>query len=158
MFNIIVAIAENNCIGKGNDLPWNIPEDLKHFKEITAGKTVLMGSKTFESIMGRIGKPLPNRKNVVVGRDPNYKVPEGVLFFNDLDIALDNLKDEDLFIIGGASIYKQTLDRVDKLFITHVHQTVDGDAFFPQIDPTVWKKIKDEPHEGFSFAEYERVK
>ncbi len=151
---LIVAIASNNCIGKDNKLPWNIPEDLSHFKKLTMGKTVVMGQATFESILGYLGKPLPKRKTVVLTFDKNYKVPEGVRLMHSLDEAWEKLKDEDVFICGGASIYKQTVNRVDKLYITHVHQEVDGDAFFPEIEPDIWKEDWREDHEDFSFVNY----
>jgi len=156
MISIIVAIAKNNVIGKSNELPWYIPEDLKHFKKITEGKTVLMGRKTFESIVARLGKPLPNRQNVVVTKDPEFSPPPDVHVFGDLDRALGAFKDKDLFIIGGASIYKQTIDKSDKLYITEVDQTIDGDAFFPEIDLNKWKEASRDPHEGFSFVTYKR--
>src|SRR3990167_6978043 len=105
MISIIAAVAKNGVIGTKNDLPWHIPEDLKRFKELTTGKTVLMGSKTYESIVKRLRHPLPNRKNIVVSADPNYKVGEGVTLYNPLDEALEKYKNEDLFIIGGGSIY-----------------------------------------------------
>src|SRR3954465_9619912 len=96
-----VAVAENLVIGGDNDLPWYLPEDLKHFKKITLGKTVLMGRKTFDSIIKRLNKPLPERKNVVITRQKDYKAPQGVLVFNSLDDALKELSSEDIYIIGG---------------------------------------------------------
>ncbi|MEM5806090.1 MAG: dihydrofolate reductase [Candidatus Aenigmatarchaeota archaeon] len=158
MLAIIAAVAENNVIGKANELPWYIPEDLKRFKQLTTGKTVLMGRKTFESIIKKTGKPLPNRKNVVITSQTDYHVPEGVVVYNDLNKALQDLKNEDVFIIGGGEIYRQTIDLVDKLYITHVNKKVDGDVFFPKIASAKWKKINEEIHEGFSFVEYERIK
>lgn len=155
--SLIAAIADNNCIGIKNKLPWNIPEDLQRFKNLTRSKTVLMGQNTFESILGYLGKPLPNRKTVVVSNDPNYQIPEGVRLYHSLDTALEELKDEDLFICGGASIYQQTIDRVDTLYITHVRQIVNGDAFFPKIDPKKWKETKREDHNGFSFVCYKKI-
>ena len=157
MISIIAAVAKNNVIGKRNALPWYLPEDLKRFKKLTAGHTVLMGRKTFESIMTKLGKPLPNRKNVVITRDKNYQVPAGVVLFNDVVSALESLKAEDVFIIGGGEIYNQTIDKADTLYVTHVHADHEGDVFFPPIDPVVWKKIEAEPHDGFSFAKYQRI-
>lgn len=151
-----VAVAENGVIGKNNDLPWHLPEDLKHFKEVTLGKTVVMGRKTFESIFARLKKPLPGRKNVVISRQQNYNAPEGVLVFNSLDSAIDALPSEDLYIIGGAEIYKQALPLAQKLYMTHVSGSYEGDAFFPEVDFTQWEKIEDEPHEGYVFAVYKR--
>lgn len=156
MISIIAAVAENNVIGVKNDLPWNIPEDLKRFKQLTLGKTVLMGRNTYLSIVSRLGKPLPGRINVVVSSQP-MEVPAGVLVYNDLNKALDDLKNEDVFIIGGAMVFQQTLDRVEKLYITHIHKTYEGDTFFPVIDEKIWKKVEEEPHEGFSFVTYQKI-
>lgn len=153
-FSLIAAIAKNNCIGIKNKLPWNVPEDLERFKKLTLGNTCLMGQATFESILGYLKKPLPGRKTVVISINPDYNVPEGVRLFNSLDEAFEKLKDENVFICGGASIYRQTIDRVDKLLITEVDQVVDGDVFFPEINKTIWKENSREPHNGFSFVEY----
>lgn len=153
--SLIAAIAENNCIGNNNALPWHIPEDLKRFKEITSGKTVLMGRKTWESIPEKF-RPLPNRKNIVISTQQNFSVPEGVYLYHSLSEAL-HAHSEDLFIIGGAHMYAQTIDLADTLYITHVHQTVPGDTFFPHIDPSIWKKIDTEHHDTFSFVTYKRT-
>lgn len=153
MLSLIVAISSNNCIGKDNALLWNIPEDMKHFKDITNEHVVLMGKNTWESIPSKF-RPLPNRKNIVVTRDKNYVVPESVEVYSSIEEALKKYKNENLFIIGGASIYKQTIEQADKLFITEVHKRVDGDAFFPEIDKSVWEEIKREDNDEFSFVEY----
>jgi dihydrofolate reductase len=155
-FSLIAAIAENNCIGKGNKLPWNIPEDLEHFRALTKGKTCLMGQATFESILGYLGKPLPGRKTAVLTLDKQFTAPEGVRIFYSLDDAWRALKDEDVFICGGASIYRQTIDRADTLHITHIRRTVDGDAFFPDINPDIWQKADEEEHGEFSFTTYKK--
>jgi len=156
-FSLIAAIAKNNCIGIKNKIPWNIPEDFQYFKKTTMGKTCVMGQATFESIIGYIGKPLPGRKNVVVTLDKNYQAPEEVRVFNSLDEVFEKLKDEDVFICGGASIYRQTIDKVDTLYITHVNQEFDGDVFFPEIDRNIWKETWREDHDGFSFVIYEKI-
>ena len=156
MLTLIAAIAENTCIGKNNTLPWYIPEDLKHFKELTTGKTVLMGRKTFESVLARINKPLPNRLNVVVTKQTNFTAPEGVEIFSSIEEALKNHANDDVYVAGGAEVYAETISRADHLNITHIHQIIDGDAFFPLIDPTVWKETTREDHEGFSFVRYIR--
>ena len=155
-FSLISAIADNNCIGKNNKIPWNIPEDFKYFKTTTLGKTCLMGQATFESILGYLGKPLPGRKTVVLSKDSNFKAPDDVRVYNDLEKAFEELKNEDVFICGGASIYKQTINRVDSLYITHVHQTVDGDVFFPEIDKNIWQETWRKDHDGFSFVIYKK--
>jgi dihydrofolate reductase len=157
MITVIAAIAENNCIGKNNNLPWNIPEDLKHFRTLTSGKKVLMGRKTFESIMGMLGKPLPNRLNIVITAQADFSAPEAVEVFHSVEDALAAHANEDLWIIGGAQIYSETIDRADRLEITHIHKTVEDDAFFPTIDPLLWKESGREDHDGFSFVTYERT-
>jgi dihydrofolate reductase len=155
-FSLIAAVAKNNCIGINNKIPWNIPEDFKYFKTTTLGKTCLMGQATYESILGYLGKPLPGRKTVVVTFDKNYQVPFGVRIFYSLDDAFEKLTSEDVFVCGGASIYKQTIDRVDNLYITRVDTEPDGDVFFPAIKPEVWKETWREDHPGFSFLKYSK--
>nr|AIA12575.1 Dihydrofolate reductase [uncultured bacterium] len=153
-----VAIAKNGIIGGDNDLPWYIPEDLKHFKKITLGKTVLMGRKTYESIVARLHKPLPGRKSVVITRDVNFAqrndVPPEVLVFHDLNSALDALNNEDIYVIGGAQIFTAAMPRAEKMFITHIHEAYDGDVYFPEVDYNQWNKIEEEPHEDFTYAVY----
>jgi dihydrofolate reductase len=155
-FSLIAAVAKNNCIGKNNKIPWNVPEDFQYFKKTTLGKTCLMGQKTFESILGYLGKPLPGRQTVVITLDTTFQPPEGVRVFYSLDQAWEALKNEDVFVCGGASIYKQTLDRVDQLYITWIDQEPDGDVFFPPINPTLWKETWREDLNGFSFVTYEK--
>lgn len=154
MFSLIAAVAKNNCIGAKNKIPWNIPEDFKYFKNKTLGKTCLMGQATFESILGYLGKPLPSRKTAVLTIDKNFKAPEGVRIFYSLDEAFEKLKNEDVFVCGGASVYRQTINRVDHLYITLVNQEPDGDVFFPEIDPKIWQEDWRENHNGFSFIIY----
>ena len=153
--SLIAAVAENNVIGVKGGLPWNIPEDMKRFKDLTMGKTVLMGQNTWESLPERY-RPLPGRKNVVVSLLPDYPVPEGVEMFNSLDDAFAAHPDEEVMVMGGAMIYKQTLPMADKLYITHVHRSVDGDVTFPAIDLTIWKEMSREDRDGFSFVTYAR--
>jgi dihydrofolate reductase len=156
----VVAVAKNRVIGSHNSLPFYIPEDLKHFKRVTEGHTILMGKNTFDSIMNRIGKPLPNRTNVVITRQMDYKAPEGVIVFHDLDTALSELEKttEELMVGGGSQIYKQLLDmgRVDKMIITHVDYEVDGDVLFPEVDYSKWNIISEEPREDFRWVVYEK--
>jgi dihydrofolate reductase len=157
MISIVAAVAKNGVIGKKGALPWHIPEDLKHFKEITTGKTVLMGRNTYDSIIAKIGKPLPNRTNVVVSRRTDLNHGQGVLLFRTLDSALESLKDtKELIIMGGGEIYKQTIDKADKLYITEVHKEVEGDVKFPEIDKSKWTETSREDHDSFSFVEYKR--
>lgn len=133
MLSIIVAIAENNIIGGDNKLLWHIPEDLKRFKAITSGNTIIMGRKTFESLPG----VLPNRKHVIITRDENYSVDnENVEVIHSLSEVINKYKNssEPAFIIGGGEIYKQLIHNVDNLLLTKVFKPFDGDTSFPQID------------------------
>lgn len=148
--SIIVALAENHCIGKDNKMPWHISDDLKRFKALTMGCPVIMGRNTFESILGYLNKPLPGRENVVISRS-SYQPPENmdVPVFSSPDEAIDHAlsrNKKDVFIIGGAQIYTQTLDRADILHLTQVHKDVDGDAFFPEINKDEWLETTREDH------------
>ena len=155
---IIVAAAENNVIGKDNQLIWHLSDDLKRFKNLTNGHHIIMGRKTFESFP----KPLPNRTHVVITRQENYNVPQGVIIANSLADAIDKAKEDNQpFIIGGGEIYKQALLFADKIELTRVHHTFEGDTFFPEIDPNNWKETNrefreaDEKHQyAFSFITY----
>lgn len=157
---IIVAAGENDAIGKNNQLIWHLTDDLKRFKSLTSGHCIIMGRKTFESFP----KPLPNRKHIVVTRQTDFKVPEGVFVVNDLEGAIDAAKgDLQPFVIGGGEIYKQAMSFASKIEMTRVHETFDADTFFPKIDASVWKETdttfhsKDAAHEySFSFLTYER--
>jgi dihydrofolate reductase len=156
---LVAAVAKNGVIGAKNGLPWYIPEDLRHFKQVTLGKTVLMGKNTYDSIIKRLGKPLPERLNVVVSRQPDLKVAEGVLLFPSLEAAYEGLKDKDeVLVMGGGQIYNQTIEHADKLILTEVHEDVEGDVYFPKVDKTIWKEVSREDKDGFSFVEYERNK
>jgi dihydrofolate reductase len=158
---IIVAISDNNAIGRDNALLWHISEDLKFFRRTTLGCPVIMGRKTFESI----GRPLPKRTNIVVSR--GSETPEGTLLAHSLEEAFAMAESaseasERCFVIGGGQIYAQALDLADRLIITHVHTIIeDADTFFPQTDPLVWKEdsrseMMLDPETGwnFEFAEY----
>lgn len=137
MISIIVAVAENNVIGKDNKLIWHLPKDLKHFKETTTGHFIIMGRKTFESN----GRPLPNRTNVIITKDKNYKA-EGCKIVHSLKEALDFAKNEsEVFIIGGGEIYKQAMPIADRIYLTKVHQSFEGDTFFPEINMNEWTEL-----------------
>ena len=161
MLTIIAAIGEKNALGKNNQLIWHLPADLKRFKKVTTGHHVIMGRKTFESL----GKPLPNRTTIIVTRDKNYTA-EGCLVVNSLSDAVKTVSsDENPFILGGAEIYKQSLEIADILDLTFVHHTFDADVFFPEIDKRIWKETfredfkKDEKNiYDFSFVKLERKK
>lgn len=154
MINLIVALDQNNLIGKDNDLPWHYKEDLKYFKETTMNQTVLMGKKTFYSIVSRTGKLLPNRKMIVATLDKSFSY-EGVEVVNDLIDFLKNIK-EDIFVIGGSQIYKLSLPYVDRLYITHVNKEYEGNVYFPPIDWNKYKKISQRDSGELSFCVYER--
>ncbi len=159
MIALIAGVAKNLCIGKDNKLPWHIPEDLAYFKEKTLGNIVIMGQNTFESILGYIHKPLPGRTNVVLTRDKNFKTDfDDVEIFFSIEEAIEAHKNDTIFFSGGASIYHQTIDLADTLYITHVHQVVDGDTFFPEIKKDEWHETWREDHDGFSFVIYKRKK
>ncbi|WP_140936567.1 dihydrofolate reductase [Sphingobacterium lumbrici] len=157
---LIVAAAENNAIGKGNKMPWHLPNDFKYFKKNTLDHSIVMGRKTFESI----GKALPERRNIVITRDLHYKA-EDIDVANSLEEVLTYCRDErEIFIIGGAEIYRQTLPLAQKVLLTRVHTTVDGDAFFPELVPAAWKLVSSEAHQkdekhafDYSFEVYERI-
>lgn len=141
--SLIWAMAENRTIGRNNKLPWHLPNDLKYFKQLTTGKAVIMGRKTYESI----GRPLPNRTNIVITRDADYTA-EGVNVVTSLDQAIElaeasslvNASDE-VIVMGGAEIYNLCLPRADRLYITFVHAEVHGDAFFPEFDLSQFTEI-----------------
>ena len=153
MIALIAGISKNNCIGINGDLPWHIPEDMAHFKKITTGHTVIMGRKTWESIPQKY-RPLPNRKNIVLTRNTHYDVPSDVMVCSSLSEALDKTKDTHIFLIGGSSVYTEGITKADRLHITHVHKHIDGDTFFPEIDPLIWKETTREDHTDFSFVTY----
>jgi dihydrofolate reductase len=139
----VVAIAENRAIGKDNELLWHLPKDLKHFKEITKGHTIIMGRKTFDSI----GKPLPHRRNIVITRSKDLEI-EGAEVANAVEEALALCMDEnEVFIVGGAEIYKLAMPSTDRICLTTVHESYEGDAYFPEIDYTIWKEVASERHE-----------
>ena len=161
MISIIVAIAENYAIGKKGDLLCHMPADLKHFKEITSGSTVLMGERTFFSLPKH---PLPNRRNIVL-TDVQGKTFEGAEAVYSIDELVAKVApEEEAFVIGGGMVYRQMMPLADKLYITHIHHSwEDADTFFPEIDPAVWKLTSAERHEAdeknpfdYTFAEYTR--
>jgi dihydrofolate reductase len=156
MVTIVAAVARNGCIGNQGVLPWHIPEDMRRYRRITLGKVVIMGRKTWESIPARY-RPLPGRTNVVVTRQADHPLPAGVLRVGSLEEALALHAGREMVVNGGGTIYERAMARADALDITHVHRDVDGDTFFPTIDPEVWKETWREDHEGFSFVTYARA-
>jgi len=166
ILSIISAIANNNEIGRKNELLWDLPIDMKHFRETTSGHPIIMGQKTFESI----GRPLPNRRNIVLTLDENFKA-EGVEIYHSIDGLVESLAtslgiNEEAFIIGGGQIYKLFIDKVDRLYITHVDASFpDADTFFPPIEENKWKKIREDKHQkdekniyDTNFVVYEKIK
>lgn len=157
MITIIAAIAENNALGKDNQLIWHLPADLKRFKEVTNGHHIIMGRKTFESL----GKPLPNRTTIIITRNKNYK-QKGCIIVHSLEEAIEAAsEDNNPYILGGAEIYKQAMNIADKLDLTFVHQSFEADAFFPEIDLNIWKEITrkdfkadDRNKHNYSFVTY----
>ncbi|WP_295673441.1 dihydrofolate reductase [uncultured Mucilaginibacter sp.] len=140
--SIVVAISENHVIGKDNKLLWYLPNDLKHFKEITSGHTVIMGRKTYESV----GKPLPRRRNIIITRQAISI--EGCEVVNSIEAALALCADEEeVFIVGGAEIYKQSMHLTDRIYLTIVHKVYDGDSFFPEINKSEWREVSREDHQ-----------
>lgn len=156
ILSIIGAIANNNEIGMKNELLWDLPIDMKHFRETTSGHPVIMGQKTFESLGmgsdGMLGKPLPNRRNIIITLDKDFK-REGVEIVNSLDELDELLKngmedDEEAFVIGGGQIYKLLINKADRLYITHVNADFpDADTFFPVIDSDEWETISEDKYE-----------
>lgn len=161
MLTMIAAAAENNALGKNNDLVWHLPDDFKRFKRLTSGHFIIMGRKTFESFP----KPLPNRTHIVITRQEDYH-PKEIIVVHSLEAALELVKnDKQPFIIGGGEIYKQGIEVADKIELTRVYGTFEADAFFPEIDEKDWKLVaeefhpKDEKHNyAFTYLTYERRK
>ena len=159
--SLIAALAENRVIGRNNALPWRLPADLKRFRRLTTGHAVILGRKNYESI----GRPLPDRRNIIVTRNRAYTAP-GCDVVHSLEAALQSAaNDPEVFIIGGAELYQQTLARADRLYLTLVHATVDGDTFFPAFHAHDWREIERETHAAdaqhayaFSFVTYDRAR
>jgi len=142
MISIIVAVSENNVIGKDNTLVWHLPADMKFFKEKTTGHTIITGRKNYESIPEKF-RPLPNRTNIVITRQTDYSAP-GAIVVHSLEKAIEKAKetgDKEIFIIGGAEIFEQSLRYTDRIYLTEIHHTFEGDTFFPKPSAENWKEI-----------------
>jgi dihydrofolate reductase len=157
--SIIAAIAQNYGIGLNNQLLWHLPDDLQFFKKVTLNNAIVMGRKTYESI----GKALPKRQNIVVSSNINFVAP-GCVVVQNLQEAIKCATSNEVFIVGGATIYAQSMSIAHKMYITHVHHTCEADTFFPKIDDAIWKEVarenhfKDEKHAyDFSFVTYEKT-
>jgi dihydrofolate reductase len=159
ILSAVVVVDENNGIGKNNQLLVHFPADLKHFKKITSGHTIIMGRKTYESM----GKALPNRRNIVISRNKGYQLSDAEIT-HSLENAIDLASAEsEIFIIGGAEIFKQALPLLNKIYLTRIYKSFEADTFFPQINPTEWAEEEREEHQAdektpfaFAFINYRR--
>lgn len=159
MISIIAAVADNGIIGRDNTLPWHLPQDLRHFKSVTMGHPVIMGRKNYEDI----GKPLPGRLNIVISRDKSF-FAQGCVMAHSIEEAISAADtNEEVFVIGGAQIYRLFLPLVNKMYITEVHTEAKGDIRFPDFDKALWKTVSREDHKAdnnnpydYSFVVYER--
>ncbi|WP_257352357.1 dihydrofolate reductase [Pseudalkalibacillus decolorationis] len=157
MISLLVAVAKNRVMGKDNDLPWHLPEDLKWFKNVSMGHTIIMGRNTYESI----GKPLPGRKNVIITTDKSY-IAEGCIVTHSIEEALEQNGEEQI-VIGGAQVFKQVLPITDRIYLTQIDEEFEGDTFFPELDESEWevtskeKGIKNEKNPyDYYFTIYDR--
>jgi dihydrofolate reductase len=142
LITLVVAVADNGVIGRDNTLPWHLPDDLKRFKQLTLGKPIVMGRKTFDSI----GRPLPGRHNIIVTRDPNYH-REGVTVVHDVDAALRAAGAvPEIMVIGGAELFRTLLPRAGRLHLTRVHGNIEGDVLWPALDDRAWSVVERESH------------
>lgn len=142
MLSLIVAIGENNEIGKGGKMPWHLPADLKHFKALTLGKPVIMGRKTFEAI----GKPLPERRNIVVTRNPDWHTQECETAASLTDALVLAAGAREIMLIGGGELYREALPRAQRIYLTRVHSRFEADTFFPALDSAEWRETAREDH------------
>ena len=157
IISLIAAMGKNRVIGKDNSLPWKLPADLKRFRQITLGKPVVMGRKTFESL----GKPLPNRKNIVITRDKNYKA-EGCIVVHSVENALKAAEgNEEVMVIGGEQIFREVLPIANRMYLTFIDKDFEGDAYFPEYNQKEWKETHREEHKdeyNYAFVDFERAK
>ena len=165
IISLIAALASNRAIGKDNALLWHLPEDLRHFRETTRGKPVIMGRKTWESLPEPF-RPLPGRHNIVISRDPAYQANGATLAGSLADAlrqAAAQTNAEEVFVIGGEQLYRQALPLADRLYLTEIEQNFAGDVFFPDVQPHDWQEISRQPGQassglGFAFVVYQRKK
>jgi dihydrofolate reductase len=158
---LLVAMADDGVIGRDNALPWHLPRDLQWFKQLTTGNTIIMGRTTYQSI----GRPLPNRRNIVLSRNPAFKA-EGVEVVATLEDALELVpNDAEVFVVGGAAVYGLALPRAQRMYLTRVHARVDGDVRFPEWCPDEWRLVWEEAHEAddkhaypFTFQQFDRIR
>jgi dihydrofolate reductase len=160
ILSLLVAVSDNGVIGQDNDLPWHLPKDLQWFKRLTVGRTVIMGRKTFESI----GRPLPNRRTIVLTRNDAFR-PEGVDTARTIDKAMALAESEaEVFVVGGAAVYHLAFPRAQRLYLTRVRANIEGDVQFPEWHPEEWRLVWEEAHEAddrhacaFVFQQFDRV-
>lgn len=157
---LIAAVAENGIIGDDGEMPWHLPADLNHFKQTTMGHPVIMGRRTYESIAAEIGGPLPGRTNIVLSRG-SPDVPEDVVVADSVEAAVDAAKSVDgdsetVYVVGGATVYEQFLTRADRLVLTELESTYEGDTSFPEWDRNEWREASRDQRDGFAFVEYHR--
>ena len=162
MISLVAAVSENNSIGKNNQLLWHLPNDLKFFKNTTWGGVVVMGRKTFESV----NKPLPGRTNIVITKQTNWSA-ENVIVANSVSDAIQKARDlnfKEIFIIGGGEIYKESMHLVNRIYLTKVHTSIEGDTFFPELETEKWNLLSnkdfksDEKHAfDYSFQVWEKI-
>jgi dihydrofolate reductase len=155
---IVAAVAQNGVIGDNGELPWELPEDLAHFKATTIGHPVIMGRRTYESISSRLGGPLPDRTSIVLSRDPPA-LPDGVVHAESIQDALSHARETGstvVYVIGGGTVYEEWPPLADRLVLTEVDATPEGDTRFPDWDRDAWVEVDRESHDGYAFVEYER--
>lgn len=150
---LVAALTRGRVIGAEGGIPWHLPEDLRHFKQLTTGATVIMGRGTFDSI----GRALPGRRTIVITRSPTWSAP-GVETAGSVDEALERAAPEQIFIAGGAQIYALALPRADRMVLSHVHLDVPGDTYFPEWDPAHWRVVQEQAYDGFTVVTYERTR
>ena len=155
MLSIIVAVDENFLIGNGNDLPWNEPEDLKYFKKVTLGHSLIMGYNTYLSIVNRIGKTLPGRTSYVLTYEKELKYD--AIIVDNVDELINKFKDEELFVIGGKMVYEMLLPKADKLYLTRIEGAHEGNVYFPTINFNEFKLISSKKENNLTFEVYERI-
>jgi dihydrofolate reductase len=164
IISLIAAVSKNQVIGKNNDLPWNLPDDMKFFMNTTKGHHCIMGRKNYESIPEKF-RPLPNRTNIVVSRQKDFSAP-GCIVVNTIDEGLAIARkngEAETFIIGGAEIYRSTMEQTNRMYLTEIDAVIEGDTYFPEFDKNIWKEVKrqhhgtDERHQyAFDFVVYEK--
>ena len=163
MVSAIIAMAHNRVIGKDNDFPWHLRADMVRFRKLTIGNTVIMGRGTYDHLLKRIGKILPDRTNIVITRNKDFQAP-GVLVAHSIEEALQKATSKDVFFIGGEQIFKLAIPVLDRIYLTEVDMTTEGDAFLPEIDPKQFKETSREPHKkdeknphNYSFVTLDKI-